>query len=373
MRLKINSLPGYGLLWALGLLLTGMLGLSVQSFAAEGTQGAQKKPQGKFYGAIQTEYPDWFKESFLEFNEDVAEAAAAGKRLMVVFHQPGCPYCNAFVERNLSQKDIEKAVRKNFDSIGLNMWGSREIASIDGKNYTEKTFAAALKVQFTPTILFFNEQGKVVLRLNGYIPPHKFKIAVDYVSKKQETKISYRDYAAKRLPKTDSGRPGKGKLHNEDFFAAKPYDLTRNKKNKKPVAVFFEQQDCPNCDTLHKQVLVDKGIRKTVKDFDAIQLDMWSDTPVITPTGKKTTAKKWARKLDIKYAPTMIVFNSNGKEIIRSEAFFKVFHTQGMLTYVSSGGYKKQPSFQRYLADLAHDIRMTGKDVDIWHLEGDTK
>lgn len=357
-----KKLSGRWLLAALSLFV-----LSTYSVAADNVSA---KPEGKFYGAIQTEYPDWFKESFLDFNEDVADAAAAGKRLMLIFHQNGCPYCNALVERNLSQKDIEQTVRKNFDAVALNMWGSRELASIGGKTYTEKTFAAALKVQFTPTIMFFNEQGKVVLRLNGYIPPRRFKIALDYVSQKQESKISYRDYVAKHLPKD---KKTSSKLHRQDFFAKKPYDLTRNNKKKKPVAVFFEQKDCPNCDTLHKQVLVDKGIRKTIKGFKTIQLDMWSDTPVITPTGKKTTAKKWARKLDIKYAPAMIVFDGKGKEIIRSEAFFKVFHTQGILTYVSSGSYKKQPSFQRYLADLAHDIRMTGKDVDIWHLEGDTK
>ena len=341
--------------------------LSAYSFA---TEAVSKKAQGKFYGAIQTEYPDWFKESFLDFNEDVADAAAAGKRLMVVFHQNGCPYCNALVERNLSQKDIVQAVRKNFDAIGVNMWGNREVASIGGKMYTEKTFAAALKVQFTPTIIFFNEQGKIVLRLNGYIPPRRFKIALNYVSQKQETKISYRDYVAKHLPK---GKKTSNKLHREDFFATEPYDLTRSRKNKNPVAVFFEQKDCPSCDALHKQVLVNKGIRKTIQDFDVIQLDMWSDTPVTTPVGRKTTAKSWAKKLDVKYAPTMIVFNGEGKEIIRSEAFFKIFHTQGILTYVSSESYKEQPSFQRYLAGLAHDIRATGKDVDIWQLEGEKK
>lgn len=349
------------------LLLLCMFGLSVTSFAAE---GASKKPKGKFYGAMETEYPDWFKESFLDFNEDIAEAAAAGKRLMVVFHQNGCPYCNAFVERNLSQKDIEQSVRKNFDSIGLNMWGSREVASIAGKTYTEKTFAAALKVQFTPTVLFFNEQGKIVLRLNGYIPPRRFKLAIDYVSKKQEKNISYRDYVAKHLPEEPASS---GKLHSQDFFAKKPYDLTRTKKNNKPLAVFFEQKDCPNCDTLHNQILVDKGVRKTIQDFDVVQLDMWSDTSVTTPTGKKMTAKSWAKSLDVKYAPTIVVFNEAGKEIIRSEAFFKVFHTNGILDYVSSGSYKKQPSFQRYLADVAHDIQLEGKDVNIWHLEAEAK
>jgi len=354
----------------LGRWLLVVLSLSFLNAHSIAADNVSAKPEGKFYGAMETEYPDWFKESFLDFNEDVADAAASGKRLMLIFHQNGCPYCNALVERNLSQKDIEQAVRKNFDAVALNMWGSREVASIGGKTYTEKTFAAALKVQFTPTILFFNEQGKVVLRLNGYIPPRRFKIALDYVSQKQETKISYRDYMARHLPKDKKASRA---LISEDFFAAKPYDLTRSNKNKKPIAVFFEQKDCPNCDTLHKRVLVDQGVRKTIKNFKTIQLDMWSDTSVITPAGKKTTAKKWAQKLDIKYAPTMVVFDGKGKEIIRSEAFFKVFHTQGMLMYVSSGSYKKQPSFQRFLADLAHDIQAAGKDVDIWHLEGETK
>ena len=360
MRMHIKSLSGQYLL-----LLFSLFVFSAHGYAVESSSG---KPKGKFLGAMETEYPDWFKESFLDFNEDVADAAAAGKRLMVIFHQDNCPYCNALVERNLSQKDIEKTVKKNFDVVALNMWGDREVASIEGKQYTEKTFAAALRVQFTPTILFFNEQGKVILRLNGYIPPPRFKVAIDYVSQKQDTKISYRDYVAKHLAKQASG-----KLRDEDFFAAKPYDLTRSKAKAKPVAVFFEQKDCPNCDTLHSKVLVDKSIRKTVKDFDVVQLDMWSDTPVTTVDGKKSTAKNWAKQLDVKYAPTIVVFDGTGKEIIRSEAFFKVFHTNGILAYVSSGSYKKQPNFQRYLADMAHDIQAEGKDVDIWHLEGEQK
>ena len=42
-------------------------------------------------GAKTAETPHWFKESFLEFEEDVAEAAADGKRVMIFFHQEGAP------------------------------------------------------------------------------------------------------------------------------------------------------------------------------------------------------------------------------------------------------------------------------------------
>ena len=62
---------------------------------------------GTYYGAVETVYPAWFKQSFLDFGEDIAEATQAGKRVMVLFHQDGCPYCNALVERNLSQRGIE--------------------------------------------------------------------------------------------------------------------------------------------------------------------------------------------------------------------------------------------------------------------------
>lgn len=340
-------------------LFSGMLLFLGMAFAVE--------QKGKFIGAMPTEYPAWFKQSFLDFNDDIREAAANGKRLMVLFHQDGCPYCNVLVERNLAQKDIEQAIRKNLDVVAINMWGDREVASIEGKTYTEKSFAAALKVQFTPTILFFNEEGKMILRLNGYVPPERFKVAIDFVTGKHEKQMAYRDYVEKHLA------PGKsGDLIRQSFFAEKPYNLAQV-KGKQPFALFFEQKDCPNCETLHKQVLVDEETRDVIKNFHTVQLDMWSDTPVVGPDGNKTTARDLAKQLDVKYAPTIVIFNKDGKEIIRSEAFFKIFHTQGLFDYVLSESYIKQPSFQRYLSDRAHDIQAQGKDVDIWSLADEEK
>lgn len=327
---------------------------------------------GEYRGAMHTEYPSWFKQGFLDFNEDIKDAEKTGKRLMIVFTQPGCPYCNALVERNLSQKEIEQKVRKNFDAVAINMWGDREVTFTDGKSYTEKTISEKLKVQFTPTVLFFNEQGKIILRLNGYIPPRRFNVALDYVLEHKEKTISYRAYVKANLP------PGKsGGLNKEDFFMDEPINLAvkgqkgNNKQRSKPFAVFFEQKHCPDCDVLHKKVLTDKYTRNIIKQFDVAQLDMWSNKTLTIPDGSQTTAKLWAKSLDVKYAPTLIIFNRQGKEIIRSEAFFKVFHTQGMFSYVLDGDYKKQPSFQRYLAARAEHFREQGKTIDIWNYKSE--
>ena len=134
--------------------------------------------KGKCRGAKPTAYPSWFKLSFLDFKEDIEDARKRKKRLMVIYTRRGCPYCNALVERNLKNRRIQKKVRRYFDVIALNLWGDKETAYTDGKSYTEKTLGKKLKIQFTPTVLFFDEKGKIILRLNGYLPPPEFSSAI---------------------------------------------------------------------------------------------------------------------------------------------------------------------------------------------------
>lgn len=342
--------------------LMGMLLYASVLLVADFPAWASEVKRGAYHGAMATEYPAWFKDSFLVLRDDVAEAKSANKRVMLLFTQDNCPYCNALVERNLAQKDITDLLRHRFDVIAINMWGDRDVLDLNGAKHTEKSFAISLKVQFTPTLLFLDESGKTILRLNGYLPPNRFKTALDFVSQKKELEMNYRDYVAANLPPATDGE-----LIKEDFFKPAPYDLSRKGKTR-PFAIFFEQKDCPSCAELHSQVLPDKETRDIISKFDTVQLDMWSNAPIVTPQGKKTTARQWAKELDVKYAPSILVFNAQGKEIIRSEAFFKVFHTQGLFTYVLSGKYKKEPNFQRYLSARADHVREQGKDVNIWRM-----
>ncbi len=319
------------------------------------------KKRGAYHGAMATEYPSWFKDSFLDLRDDIAEAKAQNKRVMLMFTQDNCPYCNALVERNLAQQDIEKRLRERFDVIAVNIWGDREVVGLDGTKHTEKSYAISQKVQFTPTLLFFDETGQMILRLNGYLPPERFKTAIEYVAQGKEKSIPYRDYVAANTPPASGGE-----LFKEDFFKPAPYQLQR--RANRPLVVFFEQKDCPSCAELHQKVLTDRDTRAVLRKLDVVQLDMWTKTPVVTPQGKRLTAREWAKSLDVKYAPTIVVFDPRGREIIRTEAFFKVFHTQGIFAYAADAAYKTEPNFQRYLSARAEKLREEGKDVDIWRM-----
>ena len=75
---------------------------------------------------------------------------------------------------------------------------------------------------------------------------------------------------------------------------------------------------------------------------------MWSEVPVITPDGTSTTAREWARKLGIFYAPSVLFFDENGREIIRVESVVHFFRLRNVLNYVLSKGYLSHPNFQQW-------------------------
>ena len=93
---------------------------------------------------------------------------------------------------------------------------------------------------------------------------------------------------------------------------------------------------------------------------------MWSKTPVMTPDGTRTTAREWAEALNVAYAPSIVLFDADGREVIRAEGDFKRFHSQSIMDYVLSGAYRTQPSFQRYISARVEAFRERGIDVDIW-------
>jgi thioredoxin-related protein len=116
---------------------------------------------------------------------------------------------------------------------------------------------------------------------------------------------------------------------------------------------------------MHEEMAGNAATLDLLKRFHVIQLDRWGNMPVVTPAGKKASARQWADELGIAYVPTAVLYDG-GKEVIRIEAFMKGFHVQSVLDYVVSGAYKKQPELQRFIRERADHLREQGVVVDIW-------
>src|SRR4051812_17194647 len=71
------------------------------------------------------EAPAWFAQSLLYLPDDVADAAKDGKRVMLYFGQPGCPYCTQLMEVNFRQRPISERMQRDFVSLELSIFGDR--------------------------------------------------------------------------------------------------------------------------------------------------------------------------------------------------------------------------------------------------------
>ncbi len=291
------------------------------------------------------EHPSWFKKSFLQLPEDLKEALKKKKQgIILYFGQTGCAYCQRLMEINFKKKDIVAQTQAYFDVIALNVWGSREITDLDGHLLTERDYALREKTNFTPSLIFYDKNGQQALRLRGYYPPYKFRAALDYVIDGYYQKESFHQYLLRADP------PPKFDLmdiNEEDFFLPPPYNLDRTRFTaQKPLLIFFEQTECHACDILHGQnILHNEQVASRLKQFETVQINIWSDTPIITPSGKKRTAKEWAMELNLIYAPTLLFFDLNGNEILRIESVINLYRLQAVLEYISSGAYQTSPNY----------------------------
>jgi len=290
--------------------------------------------------------PDWFKLSFLDLQEDIGDLKSANKKgLIVYFGRKDCPYCKTHLDKNWGNKGIVFYTQKYFDVVAIDVLGVRPVVDTSGISFsTEKEFATKQKTNFTPSLLFFDLNGKEVLRLSGYHPPYQFKAVLEYIADKHYLRESLRDYL--RRAETLAGYD-ETELNDNEVFGSPPYVFDRRRfVSKTPLVVFFEQPTCHACDVLHAGPLRDKNIIKQLMSVETVQLDTNSDTPVLTPKGKRLTAMQWAEQLGIYYSPTILFFDEQGEEIIRIDSVVRFYRLHNVLHYVLTKGYKEIPNYQ---------------------------
>ncbi len=100
-----------------------------------------------------------------------------------------------------------------------------------------------------------------------------------------------------------------------------PKAQEKAKAEKKMVLVDFTGSDwCPPCKALHKNVLSSPEFLSYAKDnLVLVEIDFPRTKPQ-SDTLKKTN-KELAKKHDIEGYPTVIVFDSNGKELLKDVGY----------------------------------------------------
>ena len=295
--------------------------------------------------------PTWFKESpFIELQDDLKNARSKGKKgLMLFFTTEGCSYCDRFIHLALADPKISKLVQKNFISIGMEIFNDADITSPSGESITAKKFAKNEGVQFSPSIIFYGDKGKKLLKLVGYQSPERFKKVLSFLDKDLYKSESFRHYL-KRLDVTETPVQTTAGLKADPLFSQPPYILeSRYRTGKKPLLVLFEKTNCKECEYSHKAVLALKEVRDMMRQFDVVRLDANdTKTPILAPNGQRLTPAIWYEKTKFTRVPAMLLFNNKNKEVLKTDALVMHLRMVNSLKYVIERAYEKGWTFQRF-------------------------
>lgn len=102
--------------------------------------------------------PTWLRETFKDLRDDLTEANAEGKRLLVTVEQRGCIYCTKMHEEVFPDPAIDQLIRDHYFVVQINLFGDVEVTDFDGTVLSEKDMAVRWGVMFTPTLIFLPEQ-----------------------------------------------------------------------------------------------------------------------------------------------------------------------------------------------------------------------
>ncbi len=100
----------------------------------------------------------WMRDTFKDLREDLEEANAEGKRMLLMVEQRGCSYCAKMHREVYPREELKTYIEDNFFVVQLNLHGDTEIVDFDGETLTEKQAVRKWGVMFTPSILFLPEK-----------------------------------------------------------------------------------------------------------------------------------------------------------------------------------------------------------------------
>lgn len=339
----------------LKLLKTFIIALSVGLLSMNTTyaETTPSQKRGEIKGGAPHEVPGWFKESFLEIQDDVDEATEEGRHVMLFFQLNACPYCDRMLSESFENDPNMAFIKEHFDVIAINVKGDREIAFNDELSMLEKDLSEKLAVRATPAILFLNKDNDAVVRVNGYRSPKRFKHILSYVSDKAYESGALADYLEKNVEK------GVYTLRDNPMFQ----DVTDLSSVKGPLTVIFEDSSCYDCDEFHDNLLAHEDVKKELEAFTVVRLDADSDAEIIDPEGNKTTPKAWAKKVGMTYRPGTMVFDE-GELLRRTDSLLFSFHFKEGLRYIGGGHYKEE-DYGSYSDKRREELLAAGIDIDL--------
>lgn len=205
---------------------------------------------------------------------------------MVLFTTEGCSYCDMFIYRSLGDPQLASLVQEHFDAVGPEIFNDAEMVDPRGGPSRVKEFAKRQGAGFSPTLLFYGEDGTLLHRAVGYLSPERFRLVLDYLIDGEYQSAPLRDYVVAREASAAPTRSD--------------YELREDSLFGRP------------------------------------------------PDGRRSNPAEWYADTGFSRVPALLFFEETGKEVLSTDALVLRQRMMNSLLYTLEGAYEKDWTYQRF-------------------------
>jgi len=139
---------------------------------------------------------------WMSMNEALEAQKKSPKKIFMDVYTNWCGPCKMLDKRTFRNKDVVGYVNQNYYAVKFNAEGTEEVHYNDftytnpnynpdrkGRNSTH-FFANALKISGYPSIVFFDEEGKLIAPVTGFKTPQQLEIYLKMVGNDDYKKLT---------------------------------------------------------------------------------------------------------------------------------------------------------------------------------------
>ncbi len=160
-----------------------------------------------FVSLIDAQEVEW-----ISMNEALEAQEKEPKKIFLDVYTTWCGPCKAMDKKTFNHPDVAKYLNENFYAVKFNGEGTETVFYNDfeytnpnhdpnrkGRN-AQHLFAAALKVQAYPTVVFFDEEANIISPVRGYKSAQQLEVYLKMINenhyKEITTSEAWKDYQA---------------------------------------------------------------------------------------------------------------------------------------------------------------------------------
>ena len=112
--------------------------------------------------------------NWLKFEEAIAANAENPKMLLVDVYTDWCGWCKKMDKETFTDPKVIAHINSNFYAVKMNAEDTKRTFEFMGKEYTEATMAAAMRVRSYPNFVIIEPKLQNIAQLPGYRQPEAF-------------------------------------------------------------------------------------------------------------------------------------------------------------------------------------------------------